>query len=86
MFGEALGQLLGGRGQRGGGKGKQRLTDACKKQRTGTFHVKLPRDDKNQLKRCLCGCASYTASSVMTTDYTGKSEVCTSWKQSWLGL
>ena len=56
MFGEALGQLLGGRGRGGGGgstKGKQRLMDACEKQRTGTFHVELPTDDKNQLKRCM---------------------------------
>lgn len=78
MLGEALVQL--GAGWKT--KETNKLTAACKKQLAGTCWVKLTRDDKNQLKPCLPVYVSDTASSMMTTDYTGKSQVCTSWEQS----
>ncbi len=73
----------GGGGGVGGRQGKTNyFTAACKRQLTGHFHVKLLRDVDYQLKRCLSRYISYTASSVMTTDYTGKPKAHTSWEHS----
>jgi len=44
--------------------------------------MELTKDDKTRLTHCLSVYVSYTAASVITTDYTEKSRVCTSWKQS----